>query len=487
MIKKILLAALVILIGIVAILLFNVLNFGSKQPPVETIDKREVNEKATGNYSRALQIKTVSPEDPADFDSTQFNLFNAFLAETYPLTDSILEKKLFNQFSHLYKWNGSNPALNPTLFMGHIDVVPVMEENIEDWDVDPFGGEVKDGIIWGRGAIDDKISVVGLMEAVELLLSEGYKPKRTIYLAFGHDEEIGGVNGAQVMSKYLEDQGVILDFVMDEGGAIATGIVDGIAAPVAVVGIAEKGFLTVELGIKIEGGHSSMPGPETAIDVLSEAVVKLKRNPFPARLSEPVKQTLRYLGPEMSFTRKLAIANMYFLESVILSGFEASPSGNALIRTTTSPTIFNSGVKDNIIPQYASAKINFRILPGETGETVTNRVKEVIDDDRIELSAPQDFTALPSAVSDVNSKGFETIHRTIKEIFPGVIVAPNLVVGGTDSRYYRNLTLNIFRFNPMTLNQENIKTFHGLNERLPIAELENAIRFYVRLIENSAQ
>lgn len=487
MIKKILLGFLAAILILLSFLLFNTFNFKSRQIKVETIPARTIDKISTQNFSRAIQIKTISPEDPLDFDSIQFNLFNSFLEEAYPLTDSLLDKKIFKKYSHLYKWDGTDSKLNPVLFMGHVDVVPVIEENIADWDVDPFGGEIKNGVIWGRGTIDDKMSVIGLMEAVELLLAEGFAPARTVYLAFGHDEEIGGVNGAQVMSKHLEDQGVTLDFVMDEGGAIATGIVDGIADPVAVVGIAEKGFLTVELGVKIEGGHSSMPGRETAIDVLSEAIVKLKRNPFPARLSEPVKQTLQYIGPEMSFSRRFAISNMFFFESLILNGFEESSSGNASIRTTTSPTIFNSGVKDNVIPQYASAKINFRILPGETGETVEARIKEVINDDRIELSAPQNFTAQPSDVSNVESKGFETIHKTIKEIFPGVIVAPNLVVGGTDSRYYRNLTSNIFRFNPMNLNQDNIKTFHGLNERLPIEDLENAIRFYVRLIENSAQ
>ena len=485
MVKKVVLIVLALVFATGALLIYNALNFESRQMTVDPIEKRAIPESVTRNYSRALQIKTVSPENPFDFDSTQFQAFNRFLAETYPLTDSLLEKKLFNQFSHLYRWQGSDDQLNPVLFMGHIDVVPVIDENIADWSADPFGGEIKDDIIWGRGAIDDKISVMGLVEAVEMLLAEGFTPKRTIYLSFGHDEEIGGVNGAQVISKYLEEEGVKLDFVMDEGGAITSGIVDGMDKPVAVVGIAEKGFVTLELAIKIEGGHSSMPGKETAIDVLSEAVVKLKRNPFPARLSEPVKQTLLFLGPEMAFTRKLAISNLAFFEGAIIDGFTESTSGNASVRTTTSPTIFNSGVKDNVIPQYASAKINFRILPGETTETVAERVRQVINDDRIEINSPANFNTQPSDVSDVTSGGFQLIHKTIKEIFPHVVFAPNLVVGGTDSRYYRNLTKNIFRFNPIIINQGNLKSFHGLNERMPIAELEDAVRFYIRLIENS--
>ena len=486
MIKKILLALLIIVLLAAVFITYKAINFQSRQIQVAPIEKRDISENAVTNYSEALQIKTVSPEDPADFDSTEFRRFNQFLKTTYPLTDSLLEKKVFNEFSWLYKWQGSDQSLKPLLFMGHIDVVPVIEENIPDWDEDPFGGAIKDGIIWGRGAIDDKISVIGLLEASEVLLSEGFTPKRTIYFAYGHDEEIGGVNGAQVISKYLEDQGVELDFVMDEGGAITQDILQDVSKDVAMVGISEKGFLTLTLSVKIEGGHSSMPAKETAIDVMASAIARLKQNPFPAKLSETTRHMFSFLGPEMPFTNKIALANLGIFESAVINNFTSLASGNASVRTTTSPTIFNSGVKDNVIPQFATAKVNFRILPGETTESVLERVRTVVDDERINLEPSKMFSTQPSDVSGIDSWGFNTIHKTIKEIFPEVIVAPNLVVGGTDSRYYRNLTPDIYRFNPININPGNLKSFHGLNERLPVSEYKDAIRFYIRLIENSS-
>ena len=483
-IKNILLVIFVIFAIFIAYLILNTFNFKSKQSKTEAIERIEINSTSKLNFSNSLKIKTISPENKSDFDSIQFQNFEVFLKEAYPLTDSLLEKKTFNSFSFLYKWKGSDQTLKPIILMAHLDVVPVIEENLSDWKHPPFSGKIINDTIWGRGAIDDKVNVVGIMEAVEFLLNEGFKPQRTIYISLGHDEEIGGTNGARAIANHLKENDVKAEFVLDEGGFIVQQMIPGIKKNVALIGIAEKGYVSLNLSIKLEGGHSSMPENETAIDVLSEAIVKLKRNPFPERISVPIENFIDYIGPEMPFLSKLVFANKSIFSNVITGIYKKSASGNALVRTTTSPTIFNSGVKDNILPQFANTTINFRILPGETISSVLNRVNKILNDKRITITTSE-FASEPSKISSTNSLGFKILHKTISAIYPTTIVAPYLVVGGTDSRHFNEISNNIYRFSAVKLNKGNIKSFHGLNERLPISDFKNTIQFYLQLIKNS--
>ena len=483
-IKKSLLFLLAILLLFIVYLMWNTVNFDSKQITQTGIEEIKISDASTQHFSDAIKIKTISPENPADFDSTQFELFSTFLVDAYPLADSLLEKKIFNSYSLLYKWQGSNASEKPIVLMGHLDVVPVIEKNLADWQHDPFGGEIKDGAVWGRGAIDDKVGVIGIMESIEMLLSEGFAPKRTIYIALGHDEEIGGVNGATAIASYLKEQAVDAEFVLDEGGSIVQDMIPGIEKEVALIGIAEKGFVTLELSVKIEGGHSSMPEKETAIDVMANAITKLKNNPFPAEISKPIEGFIEYLGPEMPFLSKMVFANKSIFSSVITGIYEKTGSGNALVRTTTSPTIFNSGVKDNIIPQFANASVNFRVMPETTMEALIERVRQTIDDERITISIGS-FASEASKISSTSSFGYETLNKTISQIYPEALVAPYLVIGATDSRHYSELSDNIYRFSAIKLNKNNIKSFHGLNEKLSVEDFHSSIRFYTQLIKNS--
>ncbi len=465
-------------------LLINAYNFKSKQITVEAAIPVKIDKSAIQNFSKALQIKTVSPENTVDFDSVEFEKFNTFVSETYPLMDSLLEKKIFNSFSHLYHWPGTDASLKPIVMMGHLDVVPVIEKNLPEWKVAPFSGVIKNDTIWGRGAIDDKVGVIGIMEAVELLLRQNYTPKRSFYFAFGHDEEIGGPNGAVAMAEYLKEKGISAEFVMDEGGVIADGLIPDITKEVALIGTAEKGYLTLNLAVKIEGGHSSMPGKETAIDVMSNAITKLKNNQLPPKITVPLQGFMEYLGPEMPFANKVVFANSSILEPLILNLYENSASGNALIRTTTSPTIFNSGIKDNIIPQRANATVNFRVLPETTIDDVITHVTNTIADDRITIEKTSSATEA-SKLSKTDSFGFITLNKTILQLFPEVLVSPNLVVGATDSRHYKDISDNIYRFSPIHLNDNTKKSFHGLNERLAVTDFYDAIQFYIQLIKNT--
>ncbi|GAB5472148.1 MAG: M20 family peptidase [Maribacter sp.] len=484
--KKSLLFLLLAFILFVGYLFINTLGFNSKQISVTPVTPAVGNPQAIDHFAEALKIRTVSPEKSIDFDSLQFGKFNHFLAETYPLVDSLLDKKIFNSFSHLYKWQGSDSDLKPIILMGHLDVVPVIEKNLSEWKVDPWAGTIRNDTIWGRGTIDDKVGVVGIMEAVEQLLSQNFKPKRTMYFAFGHDEEIGGRNGAVAMANYLQQQGVKAEYVLDEGGVISEGLVPDMTKEVALIGTAEKGYLSLNLNIRIEGGHSSMPGKETAIDVMSNAITALKNNPLPAKITIPLEQFMEYLGPEMPFLNKMVFANKSVLGPILLNVYESTSSGNAQIRTTTSPTIFNSGVKDNIIPMTASATVNFRILPETTSDDVIAHVKRIINDDRITITKGS-FVSEPSKLSATDNAQFNTLNTTILQLFPEVIVTPYLVVGGTDSRHYGEVTDNIYRFSPIHLNKHSQKSFHGLNERVAVSDFYDAIAFYVQLIQNSNQ
>ncbi|UZR95695.1 M20 family peptidase [Chondrinema litorale] len=496
MIKKLLLGFLLLSVCFVAVLLWNTIQMKPKDISVEPVEIPETDEAAIERFASAIRIPTVSHESEADFDSIPFLDFAKFLAQTYPYTDSLLEKRIVNRFSLLYKWEGKNSSLKPVVFMGHMDVVPVaapqsslktekapddLKANINSiWDVAPFGGEIKDGFIWGRGAVDDKISVIGNMEAAEKLLREGYKPERTIYFAFGHDEELGGEEGAKIIVELLKSEKVYPEFVMDEGGIITTNKIPNVTAPVALVGIAEKGFISATLSVDLPGGHSSMPGDDLAIEVLSNAIVKLRQQQPESRLTPPAKEFLLNIGPLMPFAERIVFANLWLFEGLMVKIYEGSSVGNATVRTTTAPTIFNSGYKDNVLPTKAKATVNFRILPGETTDDVVAHIKEVVADDRIVVEKGN-FLSEPSPVSPTSNGGFKLIEKSILQIFPEVNVAPYLVVGGTDSRYYNEICENIYRFTPIT----DPIGFHDINERLSIEDYKKSIVFYYQIIKNA--
>ena len=474
----------VLLLVLLGYVLYRTFSYDSKQLQVEPASVKELRAGALERFSTALRIKTVSPENKADFDSLQFETFNRFLSESFPLTDSLLEHRTFNGFSHLYTWKGGDPELKPGVLMAHIDVVPVIEENRKYWKADPFGGEVRNDTIWGRGSIDDKISAISLMEAVETLLEEGYRPERTLYLALGHDEEIGGSLGAKTIATHLRDQGVRAEFVIDEGGTISRNMIPGMENDVALIGIAEKGFASLYLSLELEGGHSSMPGKETAIDVLAGAISRLKNNPLPAEISPGLQAFMDYLGPEMPFMNRMAFANPWLFKPMILSAYEKTSTGNALVRTTTSPTMFNSGVKDNIIPLAARATVNFRILSESSVEEVIDHVKRVVADERIKIEVGETRVD-PSPVSDIGTPGFGNLHRTVAQVFPDAAVAPYLVVGATDSRHFSEVSDQIFRFSPVRISPSNVKSFHGLNERVAVSDYRTAVNFYLQLVRNT--
>lgn len=476
-----------LLVFLILVLLVNTFRLKSHQltnvPPAAPI---EISDSAVQHLAGAIRIPTVSYTDYTLTDTTQFDKFLTYVRATFPLVHQRLKHEVLNQYGLLYEWKGKNPALKPVLLMGHYDVVPVIQGTQRMWKRPPFAGIVEGGYLYGRGTLDDKTTVIGLLESVEYLLRTNFQPERTMLLAFGQDEETSGQRGAQTIAAALKQRGVSLEYVLDEGGIIKTDGVSGLTKPVALIGITEKGYLSLELTAVGKGGHSSMPPAQTSIGMVAEAVSKLERNPFPARLDGGIDQLLDYLASEVSFGQRIVLANQWLFGPIIKQQIAQTTSGNASIRTTTAPTIFRAGAKDNVLPIDATATVNFRLLPGDTIESVIERVRQVIENDSIQINILGKGNN-PSTVSDPESPAFLKIHQTIKSIFPDVVVAPYVVLGGTDSKYYSGLTTAIYRFSPVLLNDAETGTIHGTNEHISIKDYQNMIRFYVALIRNSQQ
>ncbi len=483
--KRFLRIALVLLVLLLIVLVVNTLRFTSRQlADVAPAAPVTIPDSAVTRLAESIRYRTVSFTDYALTDTTQFDKFLAFIKRAYPLVHSRMTLERINNYGLLYKLKGKNPALKPMLLMGHYDVVPVIQGTQRMWKHQPFAGDIADGFVYGRGTLDDKSTVIGVLESVEMLLETGFQPERTLLLAFGQDEETLGIRGGKSIAQRLAQRKVALEYVMDEGGTVKTDGISGLARPIALVGISEKGFLSLQLTAIADGGHSSMPPKQTSIGMLATAIDRLQNAPFSNNFNAGAKQLFSYIGPEMGFGQKLVFANSWLFSPLIERLMSQSNSGSAMLHTTIAPTIFQAGVKDNVLPIDASATINFRILPGETVQSVTDHVKEVIANDRIKIQPLSNRTD-PSPLSDTESASFNTINRTIRSIFPDAIVSPYLVVGGTDSRHYQGICQNVYRFAANRMNDEDLKRVHGTNERISTADYQTMIRFYVTLIRNS--
>ena len=469
-----------------AVTLVRTLRYRSDQAGVRAVPEVAVPHAAAERLAGAVRIPTISHEDSTALDAGAFQRLHAFLQTQFPRVHSRLRREVIGTHSLLYTWQGSNPSLKPILLMGHLDVVPVEPGTEDSWQESPFSGQIADGFVWGRGAIDNKLTVLGTLEAVEMLLGEGFHPARTVHLAYGHDEEVGGMRGARQIAALLKGRGVQLEMVLDEGGVIGDGLLPGIPAPTAMVGIGEKGFLSVELMTQAAGGHSSVPPARSAVGILSEAIVRLERNPMPARLEGPTHQLFERAGPQFPIAQRVVFANLWATRPLVIRKLEKAPTTNAMVRTTTAVTMFQAGTKENVLASRARAVVNFRILPGDSKARVLEHVRNAIDDERVDVRPAGAFSAEPSAVSSTDSKSFRTVERTIRAVAPDVIVAPYLVVVVTDARHYGELSNDVFRFMPVQLAPADLARMHGTNERVAVRDYERAIRIYRQLILNAA-
>jgi carboxypeptidase PM20D1 len=439
---------------------------------------------AAERLAEAIRVPTISREDGPAPDSL-FARLHATLARAFPRVHRQLRRETVGS-SLLFTWPGTDPSLPAILLTGHLDVVPIDSASEARWTHPPFGGVIADGFVWGRGALDDKGSVLAILEAVEVLLAEGFAPAHTILLAFGHDEEISGREGAKRLAALIAARGTRVDWVLDEGGTITSGIVPGIAAPVAVVGIAEKGYLNLELIASDPGGHSSTPPAHTAIGRLARAIRRIEDRPFPARVAGATGALLAYAAPEMSLPLRLAMANLWLFEGPVLARFAGDPRSAAAVRTTAAVTIVSGGTKANVLPTEARAIVNFRTLPGDSAATVVSAVRRAVDDSAVMVRAlPDPIEASP--VSSPESTGYRAVATTIRQVYPGTVVAPYLVIGATDARYYVGLTPTVLRFAPGLETADSPPRIHGTDERVGLSQHAHAIRFYAQLIRNATR
>lgn len=475
--KQILLFGSLAIAVLVSILLVNTFRMQSNQTAFVTRSAPELTNASILHFQQAIRIKTVSYGDRSKLDPAEFLAFQHFLKNTYPLFYSHLQKVALDDYSMLYKWEGKNTAAKSIVLMAHQDVVPVEESTRSLWSVEPFGGEIKNDSIWGRGATDDKLNLVSIVESAEKLLKEGFKPARTIYFAFGDDEEVGGL-GAKAVVSYLKSQNIEAELVLDEGGMVTKEKVPGMKRPVALVGTSEKGYLSLELSVEKPGGHSSMPEKETAIDILSRAIVKLKDHPFQANLTGPVLGLIDSLGPEMSFFQRMAFANLWLFKPLVISVYEKTPSGGAMIRTTLAPTLFHSGFKDNVVPTLAKATLNLRLLPGDRASEVASKVKQMIGDARVRVDLLSTVVAEASSVTTMNGYAYKKVDEIIKKTFANTATSPFLMIGASDSRHFADVSNGIIKFSPMI----DPIGFHGIDERVSLESYRLAQWFYEQLM-----
>jgi carboxypeptidase PM20D1 len=482
--KKLALALLAALVLLLAVILIRTARFGEAQGEVPQAAEYTAPAGAAGRLAEAIRIRTVSNQDSAQFDTAAFAAFHELLRARFPGAHARLRREVVGGYSLLYTWPGTDPSLPPLLLMGHMDVVPVEPGTEARWARPPFEGEVQGGFVWGRGAMDDKAAVLGTLEAVEMLLAQGFSPRRTVLLAYGHDEEVGG-HGAERIAALLQGRGVRPWMVVDEGGVIGLGLMPGVERPTALIGIAEKGFVSVEMTAQAEGGHSSMPPPHGSIGRLSAAIQRLEASPMPARLDGAALELFDRVGPQMPFAQRAVFANLWLTRPLVVRTLAGAPSSNAMVRTTTAPTIFQAGTKENVLPSRARAVVNFRILPGDSVAGVVAHVRRVVDDTAVHVRAMEGFSSEPSAVSRTDGEPYRVLERSIRQAAPDAVVAPYLVVGGTDARHYHALSDAVYRFLPVRMTAEDLDRMHGTDERISVRDYEAGIRFYRQLLLNA--
>ena len=471
-----LLAAFLVLIGIL------VFNTPKQSQPANGNSIEQIpaaGDSAAWHLSRALQIKTVSKGDTLPIDTAEFVAFRQFLESSYPLIHRQLQRQIFNEFSYLYRWKGKDSSLAPWVLMAHTDVVPVEAAVEKNWSVPSFSGAIKNDTIWGRGAVDDKSSVIAIMEAIENLLQLGFIPERTIYIALGHDEEVAGRRGARVISDWMREQKIRPAFVLDEGGQIDTEHFKELGRPVAIIATGEKGYTNIDLSVELPGGHSSMPAKETAIDILNKAVVAVREKQIPGSITPVVEEMIRRTTAPGPFLKRMVTHNLWLTEPLVKMEMEKSKETNALIHTTLVPTIVQGGIKDNVIPSTAKATFNSRILQGQSSDDVLTFVKKAVNDERVVIKKQTKSLMEPSSITPFRDPSFLQLERIIKNSVPNVIVSPFLMIGASDSRYFRDFSEAVLNFSAI----QNMKGFHGIDERIGIKDLDRMIWFYKQLLQ----
>lgn len=440
------------------------------------------------DLSDAIKIKTISNVDVDKVDWNEFKRLHALFEERFPLVYKNLKCEEISLASLLFTWEGKNPDLEPIALLGHQDVVPVAEGTEGDWTHPAFDG-VDDGeFVWGRGALDMKNHLIAVLESVEALLAEGFEPERTVYLCFGHDEEIvaAPTSGAGSIAAVLKERGVHLDSVIDEGGAILNLHVGNILnKKLAGVGIAEKGYVDYRVSVSAKGGHSSQPPEHTALGALADVIKDIEGHQFKAKMPAFVYELFTKIGKNVSYPARIVTCNLWLLKPLITAVMKKIPPAASLIHTTTAVTMAEGSPAANVLPQKASVTVNFRMMPGVTIKNVEEHIRKCVRNKDIEVEYLKGKEA--SKVSPTDSRSFKILEEICTRTDRDLLVAPYLVMGGTDAYHYEEVCDNIYRFAPFVMDTKLLLTTHGTDERIPISCMADGLKFFKRYIRLMSQ
>ncbi len=453
------------------------------EPQTESVNE----ERAISHLSEAISIPTVSNPDKSLVDWSQFERFHDFLDRAYPLIAEKLEKEKVSEASLIYRWKGKNPELLPIALLSHQDVVPVSEGTEQDWVHPPFSGFNDGEYIWGRGALDMKNHLICVMEAVETLLEEGFEPECDVYLLFGHDEEVVASEyaGAKSIMETLRDRGIRLDSVLDEGGAILPVKVKGIIdKKLAGIGIAEKGYADIQVSVNHKGGHSSQPPKHTGLGILADVIKDLEKNQFDSKMEPFLSDLFDRVGRNVSYPARLLTCNLKYFKPLLLEIMKDIPPAACMTRTTTAVTMAQGSPAANVLPQVSSVIVNFRHMPGTTIDDVVRHIKNVVRNKDIEVKVLK--SKEPSKFSPTDSRSYKVIEKLCMQSNPDSIVAPYLVMGGTDACFYEPICDNIYRFAPFIVNTELLLCTHATNERVPVTAMKEGVHFFKAYIRELA-
>ncbi len=431
--------------------------------------------------STLVKFRTVSSYRPEEEDDASFAAFIGALPGLFPAVHAALERTLVGPRGIVYRWQGKNASLQPAIFCAHFDVVPALES--DPWTEPPFSGAIKDGYVWGRGTQDIKVQIACILESAEALVTRGFMPERTLYFAFGGDEEVGGRRGAGAISTWFSEQNVHASWLIDEGSPVGQGMIGFVQRSIALIGIAEKGYADIVVEVPGQGGHASMPPRHTALGALAHALARIEDRPFPLKLTKTTDQFLAALAPHAKPPYRQIFALRHILGPLILRAFSAAPSTNAMVRTTCAATMAQASPKENVLPNLAHAVVNVRILPGATIAEVIDRLNALVAPYGAKVYAKfPEHVVEPSTESSTSSEGWKSIVSAIAEAFPDAVPAPFLFTAGTDTKHYRGITNDIYRFQPLVQTQEDLAAVHNVNEKVSIENLERCVGFYKALM-----
>ena len=466
----------ILLIALIAVMVFNAVRFKAADNGPRTVEDVKVNgNRAQQNLSALIKFETVSNADYDKTDKAVFAAYRAKLKELYPNVTAASEYKELGNTAMLFKIKGKSSE-NPSVLMSHYDVVPVEEDR---WQHPPFCGEIIDGVLWGRGTIDTKITMVGIMEALEDLLADGFMPENDLYLSFGGDEEVGGISAPAVVD-YMEANGIKPALVLDEGGAVVDGVFPGVNKPIAVIGIGEKGIAQVEFTATSSGGHSSTPPVHTAVGKLAKTIVNLENKPFKAQVTEPVAGLFRKVGPHSPFALRMVFGNMWLFKGLL--GRLASVLGgeiNAMMRTTVAATMAQGSKQHNVLPNVATANVNVRLLNNVNQQQAQAHFNSVCEKDvTCRFISYQDA----SPYASTESEAWHKVEKAVGDTWRDAIVSPYLMLAGSDSRRFSRICRDVYKFSAMALSKEERGLIHNDNERIAVEKIDQCVEFFHRLI-----